>query len=63
MFNDEQGLYTIGIVAALLDEHPETLRVWERNGLLTPARFGKQRRYSNEDVKKLKFRIRLIKPT
>jgi MerR family transcriptional regulator, heat shock protein HspR len=55
MFDEDRGLYTIGIVAELIEEHPETLRVWERNDLIRPDRKGNQRRYSNNDVKRLRF--------
>ena len=55
MFDEDQGVYTIGIVAELIGEHPETLRVWERNDLIRPERKGNQRRYSNSDVKRLQF--------
>lgn len=55
MLNEEKGVYTIGTVARLIGEHPETLRVWERNGLLNPERVNNQRRYSNTDLKRLKF--------
>lgn len=47
--------YTIGKVAELLGEHPETIRVWERNGLIQPDRSGYQRKYSEEDIMRLKF--------
>lgn len=55
MFDGDKGLYTIGTVAGLIGEHPETLRVWERNDLLRPDREGYQRKYSNNDLKRLKF--------
>ncbi|WP_407308464.1 MerR family transcriptional regulator [Desulfosporosinus sp. SB140] len=55
MIDEDQGLYTIGTVAELIEEHPETLRVWERNDLIHPDRKGYQRRYSNNDVKRLQF--------
>lgn len=55
MFDEDQGLYTIGTIAGLIEEHPETLRVWERNDLIRPNRKGYQRRYSNNDVKRLQF--------
>ncbi len=60
MFDEDQGLYTIGTVAELIGEHPETLRVWERNDLLRPNRENFQRKYSNNDVKRLKFIKRLM---
>ncbi len=52
---DDKALYTIGTVAKLIDEHPETLRVWEKNNLIKPDRQEYQRRYSNNDIKRLKF--------
>jgi MerR family transcriptional regulator/heat shock protein HspR len=55
MLDEDQGLYTIGTVAELIHEHPETLRVWERNELILPDRNGYQRKYSNSDLKRLKF--------
>ncbi|MDP4126534.1 MAG: MerR family transcriptional regulator [Bacillota bacterium] len=56
MFDDEDmGLYTIGTVAELIQEHPETLRVWERNDLIRPDRKGYQRKYSRNDLKRLRF--------
>ena len=60
MLDEEKGLYTIGTVAELIQEHPETLRVWERNGLISPDRKGYQRKYSNNDLKRLKFIKKLM---
>lgn len=59
-FSADQPLYTIGVVAELLGVHPETLRVWERNGLIKPARSNKQRLYSNNDLKRLRFVNKMI---
>lgn len=55
MFDEDTGVYTIGTVARLIGEHPETLRVWERNNLICPDRRGYQRKYTNNDLKRLKF--------
>ena len=55
MFSDDEALYTIGTVSKIIGEHPETLRVWERNNLIKPERTGYQRKYNNNDVKRLKF--------
>ncbi|MCG8499801.1 MAG: MerR family transcriptional regulator [Firmicutes bacterium] len=60
MIDEEKGLYTIGTVAEIIEEHPETLRVWERNGIVQPDRVNNQRRYSNNDLKRLKFIKHLI---
>lgn len=48
-------LLTIGEVAKLLKVHPNTLRNWEKQGILKPARIGtkKLRRYKREDIQKL----------
>jgi MerR family transcriptional regulator/heat shock protein HspR len=55
MLDEEKGLYSIGTVAELIDEHPETLRVWEKNDLIRPDRATYQRKYSNNDLLRLKF--------
>ncbi|BAE84853.1 MULTISPECIES: MerR family transcriptional regulator [Desulfitobacterium] len=55
LLDEEKGLYSIGTVAELIEEHPETLRVWERNGLIHPNRDKYQRKYSNNDLLRLKF--------
>lgn len=52
---EQKPLYTIGIVADLMDVHPETLRVWEHHGLLKPPRRNTQRLYTDGDLKRLGF--------
>ncbi len=52
----KKGLYTIGVVAQMYDIHPQTLRLYEREGLLKPSRTqGNTRLYSNEDLERLEF--------
>ena len=53
-------VYGIGIVSELMQVHPETLRVWERHRLISPARRNGQRLYSDIDVKRLEFIRELI---
>jgi MerR family transcriptional regulator/heat shock protein HspR len=53
-------LYTIGVVADMFQVHPETLRVWERYGLVTPYRRNGQRLYTDQDLKRLGFLQELI---
>lgn len=54
--DDESPLYVISVAADLADLHPQTLRAYEREGLITPARTqGGTRRYSQRDVERLKF--------
>ena len=55
--NDESGrtvttaVYVISVAAELAGMHPQTLRIYERRGLVTPARTqGGNRRYSDEDI-------------
>lgn len=52
--NPEQGLYFISIAASLAEVHPQTLRMYERRGLLRPDRTSKnRRRYSDADIARL----------
>ena len=52
----KKGLYTIGVVAKMYDIHPQTLRLYEREGLLKPSRTeGNTRLYSEEDLERLEF--------
>ena len=46
-------VYTIGIAAKLLDVCPATLRLWEKKGIIKPARIGKNRFYSKCDMDRL----------
>ncbi|HEY5531432.1 MAG TPA: MerR family transcriptional regulator [Candidatus Anoxymicrobiaceae bacterium] len=53
--DETQGLYIISIAARLADVHPQTLRLYERKGLLRPQRTPKnRRRYSDEDIDRLR---------
>ncbi len=50
----EMPLYPIGIVAELIGTTDQTLRLYEKHGLLKPARRNKNRFYSENDIKWLK---------
>ncbi len=50
-----QGLYPIGIVVELLGLHSETLRVWDREGLVRPQRRRGFRCFSDDDLLRLLF--------
>ena len=51
----EQAIYVISVAAELAGVHPQTLRVYERKGLLTPQRTaGNTRRYSEQDIRLLR---------
>jgi MerR family transcriptional regulator/heat shock protein HspR len=49
--NAATALYVISVAAELAGVHPQTLRIYERKGLVDPARTrGGSRRYSDEDI-------------
>ena len=51
----QQGLYIISVAARLLEMHPQTLRKYERIGLVRPSRtIGMLRLYSEEDLAQLR---------
>ncbi len=50
-----QAVYVISVAAELAGMHPQTLRIYERRGLLSPARTsGGNRRYSDADIEVLR---------
>jgi MerR family transcriptional regulator/heat shock protein HspR len=53
-------LYRISVVAEMLALHPQTLRLYERKGLIRPSRTtGRTRLYSAEDVEDIRLILRL----
>jgi MerR family transcriptional regulator/heat shock protein HspR len=55
-------LYLIGVVAELLEIHPQTLRLYERKGLIRPSRsVGRTRMYSSEDLDDIRRILRLTR--
>ena len=55
MEHDVRALYVISVAAELAGVHPQTLRIYERKGLLAPARTsGRSRRYSDRDIEHLR---------
>ena len=52
--SSSRAVYVISVAAELAGVHPQTLRIYERKGLLEPARTGGgSRRYSDEDLRVL----------
>ncbi len=52
--NEVRGVYIISVAARILEMHPQTLRKYERIGLVTPSRtVGSLRLYSEEDIARL----------
>ena len=63
MTNDRgKPLYMIGVVAEMLKVHPQTLRFYEKKGLVRPSRTeGQTRMYSAEDVEDIARLLRLTR--
>ena len=57
-----KGAYMISAVAEMYDIHPQTLRLYEREGLLRPSRSeGNTRLYTDEDIERLEFILNLAR--
>lgn len=62
MPKQKRAVYMISVVADMFDIHPQTLRAYEREGLLRPARTdGNTRLYSEEDLERIELILRLTK--
>ena len=58
---EEEGLYIISVAARILRMHPQTLRKYERVGLVRPSRtVGMLRLYSERDIAKLRMIKHLV---
>lgn len=65
----EEPLYTISIAARLVRRdkpeetpiHPQTLRMYEKEGLVSPQRVGKNRLYSDRDIERVRQIQRLTR--
>jgi MerR family transcriptional regulator, heat shock protein HspR len=54
--SEDRAVYIISVAAELAGVHPQTLRIYERKGLLRPARTpGNTRRYSARDIARLQM--------
>ena len=62
MTDKGKPLYMIGVVAEMLKLHPQTLRMYEKRGLIRPSRtVGRTRMYSPEDVEEIARVTRLAR--
>lgn len=53
--DEDRGVFMISVAAELADMHPQTLRIYEAKGLITPKRSPKNTRlYSRRDVERLR---------
>ena len=53
-------IYPIGVAARLLDVHPRTLRIYEDEGLITPAHKGQRRMFSENDIRWIRCLRKMI---
>ena len=59
---EKKRYYMISAVAKMYNIHPQTLRLYEREGLLKPSRSeGNTRLYTDEDLKRLEFILMLTR--
>lgn len=62
MHSYEEPVFLISVVAKILNIHPQTLRQYEREGLVEPGRTdGKVRLYSQRDIDRIKSILRLTR--
>jgi MerR family transcriptional regulator, heat shock protein HspR len=62
MSSKDKPVYMISVVAQMLDVHPQTLRLYEREGLVQPSRTeGNTRLYSQEDVERVEKVLNLTR--
>jgi MerR family transcriptional regulator/heat shock protein HspR len=62
MKRQKEAYFMISVVSRRFDVHPQTLRLYEREGLLKPSRTeGNTRLYSEEDVERLSRILRLTR--
>ena len=62
MHDYDEPVYLISIVSKVLDIHPQTLRQYEREGLVSPGRTeGKMRLYSAHDMDRIRMILNLTK--
>jgi MerR family transcriptional regulator/heat shock protein HspR len=62
MHSYDEPVYLISVVATMLDIHPQTLRQYEREGLIEPSRTqGRMRLYSQRDIERMKLILRLTR--
>lgn len=52
--DNSEPIYPISVAAKLLSVHPRTLRIYEEEGLIKPARQGGKRYFSNNDIEWIK---------
>jgi len=61
--DDERNrpMFMIGVVCEMFKIHPQTLRIYEKEGLIKPKRVGGARLYSHEDLERIRMILNLTK--
>jgi MerR family transcriptional regulator/heat shock protein HspR len=50
MIREDKAIFTIGTAAKMLELHPRTLRIYEKEGLIQPQRKGQWRYFTMDDI-------------
>lgn len=61
MDDRKRPLFMIGVVCEMFKIHPQTLRIYEREGLLHPQRVSGARLYSQEDLERIRMILNLTR--
>ncbi len=61
MDDRRRPLFMIGVVCEMFHIHPQTLRLYEKEGLIHPKRVGGSRRYSTEDLERIRMILSFTK--
>ena len=61
MNDKKRPLFMIGVVCEMFNIHPQTLRLYEREGLLSPQRVSGARHYSQADLERIRMILNLTK--
>ena len=61
MDDRKRPLFMIGVVCEMFKIHPQTLRIYEREGLLHPQRVSGARLYSHEDLERIRMILNLTR--
>ncbi len=52
---ERRPLYVISVAASLVNMHPQTLRLYEKKGLINPQRYRNRRLYTEKDIERLRY--------
>jgi len=61
MEDKKRPLFMISVVCQMFHIHPQTLRLYEREGFVHPQRVGRTRMYSQEDLERIRMILELTK--